>query len=393
MSVMACYEAFMKEQPDGSVASDQSAFQLNREAHTKFLKKALKTLPAKYSCLDSSRPWFVFWILRALELLGTLDRMEVTDEVCSFLSACQSSKGGFAGGPGQLPHLACTYAAVAALSIVGTEEAYRVINRPALYRFLISMKDRSTGGFRVHENGETDMRGCYCAIAVASMMKMLTPELETGGAANATLCAGVLEYIHKCQTWEGGIAGEPGLEAHGGYAFCGLAAATMLGKAKETLNLETMSRWVCQRQFAFEGGFNGRPNKLVDSCYSYWQYGSLSILRTLLGIPQEEKAWCAPEPLQMYVLLACQDWDKGGFKDKPGKNCDYYHTCYAMSGVAASQWHRGSPPSSLGGEDTVLTESDVLYNISKEARNRLEKYFDAVPALTHEECFGSSGSC
>ncbi|KAF4687541.1 hypothetical protein FOZ60_003813 [Perkinsus olseni] len=240
------------------------------------------------------------------------------------------------------------------------------------------MKDRSTGGFRVHQNGETDMRGCYCAIAVASMLKMITPELEEG----------VVGYIHRCQTWEGGIAGEPGLEAHGGYAFCGLAAATMLGKAEEALNLERMARWVCQRQLAFEGGFNGRANKLVDSCYSYWQYGSLSILRSLLHIPQEEKAWCAPEPLQMYLLLACQERERGGFRDKPGKNCDYYHTCYALSGMAASQWHRGSPPTTLG-ENTLLIESDVLYNISKEARRRLEKYFADVPNITHDECFGS----
>ncbi|EER16601.1 protein farnesyltransferase beta subunit, putative, partial [Perkinsus marinus ATCC 50983] len=171
------------------------------------------------------------------------------DCVCSFLSACHTPTGGFAGGPGQLSHLACTYAAVASLVIVGTEEAYRVVNRPALYRFLISMKDRSTGGFRVHENGETDMRGCYCAIAVARMMKLLTPELEEG----------VVGYIKRCQTWEGGLAGEPGLEAHGGYGFCGLAAATMLGKAEEALDLERLARWVCQRQFAFEGtGICGR---------------------------------------------------------------------------------------------------------------------------------------
>ncbi|KAF4737562.1 hypothetical protein FOZ63_015530 [Perkinsus olseni] len=242
------------------------------------------------------------------------------------------------------------------------------------------MKDRSTGGFRVHQNGETDMRGCYCAIAVASMLKMITPELEEG----------VVGYIHRCQTWEGGIAGEPGLEAHGGYAFCGLAAATMLGKAEEALNFDRMARWVCQRQLAFEGGFNGRANKLVDSCYSYWQYGSLSILRSLLHIPQEEKAWCAPEPLQMYLLLACQERERGGFRDKPGKNCDYYHTCYALSGMAASQWHRGSPPTTLG-ENTLLIESDVLYNVSKEARRRLEKYCESC--LHRVFCLSSRITC
>lgn len=37
--------------------------------------------------------------------------------------------GGFGGGPGQFPHLAPTYAAVNALVILGTEEAYKVIDR------------------------------------------------------------------------------------------------------------------------------------------------------------------------------------------------------------------------------------------------------------------------
>ena len=35
----------------------------------------------------------------------------------------------FSGGPGQYPHLAPTYAAVNALCILATEEAYEVINR------------------------------------------------------------------------------------------------------------------------------------------------------------------------------------------------------------------------------------------------------------------------
>lgn len=46
------------------------------------------------------------------------------------------------------------------------------------------------------------MRGCYCAIATASMLHILTDELLEG----------VPEYISRCQTWEGGIAGEEGLE-------------------------------------------------------------------------------------------------------------------------------------------------------------------------------------
>lgn len=49
--------------------------------------------------------------------------------MCQFLAHCQSPTGGFAGGPGQHAHLAPTYAAVNALCIIGTEEAYNVIDR------------------------------------------------------------------------------------------------------------------------------------------------------------------------------------------------------------------------------------------------------------------------
>lgn len=35
--------------------------------------------------------------------------------------------------------------------------------------------------------------------------------------------------ISRCQNWEGGLSGVPGLEAHGGYTFCGTAALVILG--------------------------------------------------------------------------------------------------------------------------------------------------------------------
>ena len=36
----------------------------------------------------------------------------------------------------------------------------------------------------------------------------------------------------RCQTYEGGFGGCPGMEAHGGYSFCGVAALTLLNKTK-----------------------------------------------------------------------------------------------------------------------------------------------------------------
>ena len=39
-------------------------------------------------------------------------------------------------------------------------------------------------------------------------------------------------YVDSCQTYEGGFAGLPGMEAHGGYSFCGLAALIILNKQR-----------------------------------------------------------------------------------------------------------------------------------------------------------------
>jgi protein farnesyltransferase subunit beta len=43
----------------------------------------------------------------------------------------------------------------------------------------------------------------------------------------------------RCQNWEGGIGGVPGMEAHGGYTFCGLAALVIL-KKERFLNLKSL---------------------------------------------------------------------------------------------------------------------------------------------------------
>ena len=79
--------------------------------------------------MDASRPWLVYWIVHSLDLLDQPIPDEQKTHIAEFLAKCQHDDGGFGGGPQQLPHLAATYAAVLALSILGTEEAYNVIDR------------------------------------------------------------------------------------------------------------------------------------------------------------------------------------------------------------------------------------------------------------------------
>ncbi|KAM9090025.1 protein farnesyltransferase subunit beta isoform 2-T3 [Megaptera novaeangliae] len=243
---------------------------LQREKHFHYLKRGLRQLTDAYECLDASRPWLCYWILHSLELLDEPIPQMVATDVCQFLELCQSPEGGFGGGPGQFPHLAPTYAAVNALCIIGTEEAYDVINREKLLQYLYSLK-QPDGSFLMHVGGEVDVRSAYCAASVASLTNIITPDLFEGTA----------EWIARCQNWEGGIGGVPGMEAHGGYTFCGLAALVIL-KKERFLNLKSLLQWVTSRQMRFEGGFQGRCNKLVDGCYSFWQAGLLPLLHRAL---------------------------------------------------------------------------------------------------------------
>ncbi|KAG0462555.1 hypothetical protein HPP92_021031 [Vanilla planifolia] len=116
-----------------------------------------------------------------------------------------------------MPHLATAYAAVNTLITLGSDAALSSVNRDSLHKFLLRMKD-SSGAFRMHHAGEIDVRACYTAISVASILNIMDSELVVG----------LGDYIIRCQTYEGGIAGEPGSEAHGGYTFCGLATMVLI---------------------------------------------------------------------------------------------------------------------------------------------------------------------
>lgn len=52
----------------------------------------------------------------------------------------------------------------------------------------------------------------------------------------------------SCQSYEGGIGGFPGNEAHGGYTFCGLAAAVIL-RAQNELDLKALLVMLTQNRY------------------------------------------------------------------------------------------------------------------------------------------------
>ena len=66
------------------------------------------------------------------------------------------------------------------------------------------------------------------------------------------------------------------------YTYCGLAALCILGE-EHKLDLEALLDWLVHRQMTAEGGFQGRTNKLVDSCYTFWQGAIANLLHNSLG--------------------------------------------------------------------------------------------------------------
>jgi protein farnesyltransferase subunit beta len=106
-----------------------------------------------------------------------------------------------------------------------------------------------------------------------------------------------------------------------------------------------------------EGGFQGRPNKLVDGCYSFW----IGAVFPRLPAPAPQ-AWYSTDALQEYILLCCQA-PAGGLRDKPSKGRDFYHTCYCLSGLASAQHGGGTRPAKVHNAANLLLPTDPVHNI------------------------------
>jgi len=61
----------------------------------------------------------------------------------------------------------------------------------------------------------------------------------------------------------------------------------------DSFNHEDLAAWVHERQ-TNKGGFSGRPEKLADVCYSWWEYSALCLIK--------KKAWIDEDALAKFIL-------------------------------------------------------------------------------------------
>lgn len=202
-----------------------------------------------------------------------------------------------------------------------------------MWHWLGRLKQPS-GGFQICEGGEEDTRGAYCAMIIISLLSLpldLPPDAPARAAGLQSFKDGLGAYISRCQTYEGGIAGSPGNEAHGAYVFCALGCLCMLGAPDKTLHtyldVKALLDWLSSRQYGPEGGLAGRTNKLVDGCYSHWLGDCWPLLQAALNGPTDINDYdgdpkvgdlYSAEGLARYILCCCQA-EHGGLRDKPSK--------------------------------------------------------------------------
>ena len=91
------------------------------------------------------------------------------------------------------------------------------------------------------------------------------------------------------------------------------------------LDANNLIAWLSARQYAPEGGFAGRTNKLVDGCYSHWVGGCWPLLEAALhGLQPDEdlhkpiasKGLFSRKGIVKYIQCCCQS-EHGGLRDKP----------------------------------------------------------------------------
>jgi len=341
---------------------EPASVELLMDKHAKFLYRTLKILPQSSAGYDNQRITIAFFAVSGLDVLNKLDmlsdmREDIIGWVYNNLINCDTddkSRCGFRGSStfklcsGEAPshkhdysHIAMTYTALAILVILGDDLSR--INRESIAKGIKSLQ-LPDGSFKAAaEGGENDMRFLYCAAAISTFIDSRSG-MDTEKA---------IQYIISSISYEGGIGQGPWLEAHGGSTYCAVAALCLLDGLDRlpSAKLAGLSRWCISRQIQ---GFQGRPNKPEDTCYTFWLGAAMKMLGISDCIDWRE--------IEQFVLTT-QDPVTGGLAKWPDIHPDPLHTYLGLSGLALAE----PAPSS------ALLSVHPQLNITNRAKQHLDK--------------------
>lgn len=286
-----------------------------RDLHVKFIKdldSRLSKQSYEYWLLEHLRVNGLYWAVMALDTvhsLATLPKKDVTEFV---LLCFDEEKGAFAAFPRHDAHVLTTLSALQILLIYDAMDMLHHTRRDRIVQFVLGLR-QSDGSFAGDEFGEIDTRFVFASLYILTILGKMSTEVASGAEA----------FILRCKNFDGGFGMFPGAESHAAQVYT-CVGALALCDSLHLVDAQTPS-WLSERQVAGSGGFNGRPEKLPDVCYSWWVLLSLSVLG--------KADWIDFHALESFILQ-CQDPDAGGFADRPDNKTDVYHTCFAIAGLA-----------------------------------------------------------
>lgn len=249
--------------------------------------------------------------------------------------------------------------------------------------------------------GGKDMRYCYLAATIRWILRGDLTEDDEAYVEDIDVPA-LVRHIRRSQSYDGGFSESLGHESHAGYAYCAIAALALLDRPVEGATSESEAKeqntpppnytqskllqdgiadmpgfisFLVSRQFAYledqekkaeeddedpetanfqmanlslsephedtkHIGFNGRCNKVADTCYTWWVLGSLSILGVLdhysssLSVPSPTTV--DPEAIRAAraFLLDNTQHAIGGFGKRAGDPPDIYHSSLGLFALA-----------------------------------------------------------
>ncbi|RXK38542.1 geranylgeranyl transferase type-2 subunit beta [Tremella mesenterica] len=327
---------------------------LDIEKHVKYIQNLDKKKDLSYFLTEHLRINGVYWGLTALCIMDEKEALD-REETIRYVRSCWDDEVGTYGAhPGHDGHILGTLSAIQILAI---QDALDQIDVNRVVSFLLSLVS-PTGQVSGDSFGETDTRFSYILLQSLTLLGKMDNLRSLHDGRGLRL---VVEHIQKCMNFDGGFGTTIGGESHGGQVWVCLAALALADKL-DIVDKDLTAAWLSERQVG-SGGLNGRPEKLEDVCYSWWDLASLSILGRLNWIDRDKL---------IDFILSAQDLEDGGIADRPGDWVDVFHTVFGLAGLSLV----GYPG---------LKDIDPIYCMPSEVINKmgLRKTYTTLSRMTH----------
>ncbi|XP_069694771.1 geranylgeranyl transferase type-1 subunit beta [Periplaneta americana] len=316
---------------------------LARKQHIKYFQRFLQLIPACLSCYDSTRLTLAFFAISGLDILNALDVLDeekkkhIIDWIYRLQVVPDSSEPneswkrcGFQGSSTLITphnesncstiyecgHLAMTYTGLASLVILGDDLSR--VNRPAILEGVKALQQEDGSYCATLAGSESDMRFIYCAACICYILNDWSAmDIER-----------TMNFITRSMSYDFGIGQAPELESHGGTTFCAVATLALMDQLNTCFTnkqLDGLRRWGLARQVS---GFQGRPNKPVDTCYSFWLGAVLKILGVFEMVDYQQNK---------NYILSTQDPIVGGLSKWIDTTPDPMHTYMGLCGLSLMQ--------------------------------------------------------